>query len=105
MGDLGLASGWPEETLRGGVPSPCRARGDVAPAYPAVHAEELHTVGLLPEYPLTGRGQPDTAADPWGQALESARRLASSGLAALVLDSDAGFVRLGRSAELAEALG
>jgi len=31
----------------------------VAPAYPAVHAEELHTVGPLPEYALTGRGQPE----------------------------------------------
>src|SRR6516225_5599298 len=58
MGDLGLASGRPDELLRGGVPSPCRGRCDVASAYPAVYAEELHAVGLLPEYPLTGRGQP-----------------------------------------------
>jgi magnesium chelatase subunit D len=48
---------------------------------------------------------PDTAGDPWQQALLVARELASAGLSALVLDSDAGFVRLGRAAELAQALG
>jgi magnesium chelatase subunit D len=48
---------------------------------------------------------PDTAGDPWQQALQAARELAAAGLPALVLDTDAGFVRLGRGAELAQALG
>jgi magnesium chelatase subunit D len=47
---------------------------------------------------------PDTAGDPWQQALTAARELAGEGLPALVLDADAGFVRVGRSAELAQAL-
>ncbi len=48
---------------------------------------------------------PDTAGDPWQQALLAAREVAAAGLPALVLDTDAGFVRLGRGAELAQALG
>lgn len=47
---------------------------------------------------------PNTSGDPWQQALLAAREVASAGLPALVLDTDAGFVRLGRAAELAEAL-
>ena len=48
---------------------------------------------------------PDAAGDPWRQALQAARELAEGGATALVLDTDAGFVRLGRAAELAQALG
>jgi magnesium chelatase subunit D len=48
---------------------------------------------------------PDTAGDPWRQSLQAAREVLSAGLPALVLDTDAGFVRLGRAAELAQALG
>ena len=48
---------------------------------------------------------PDTAGDPWQQALSAAQELAKEGRPALVLDADAGFVRLGRAAELAQALG
>jgi magnesium chelatase subunit D len=48
---------------------------------------------------------PDTAGDPWQQALLAARDLASTRLPALVLDTEAGFVRLGRATELAQALG
>src|SRR5262247_3893258 len=44
VAEAGPVSGGREETLRGGVPSPCRAGGDVAAADPAVHAEELHAV-------------------------------------------------------------
>jgi magnesium chelatase subunit D len=47
---------------------------------------------------------PETTADPWQQALRAAQELASAGLPALVLDTDAGFVRLGRVQELARAL-
>ncbi len=48
---------------------------------------------------------PDTAGDPWRQALLAAQELAKEGLPALVLDADAGFVRVGRAAELAQAFG
>jgi magnesium chelatase subunit D len=48
---------------------------------------------------------PGTEGDPGAQALEAAADLAKDRVAALVLDSDAGFVRLGRARELAEALG
>ena len=48
---------------------------------------------------------PETTGDPWQQALQAARELAGAGVAALVLDTEAGFVRLGRAAELAQALG
>jgi magnesium chelatase subunit D len=48
---------------------------------------------------------PDTAGDPWQQTLLAARKLAAEGLPALVLDADAGFVRVGRAGELAQALG
>jgi magnesium chelatase subunit D len=48
---------------------------------------------------------PDTAGDPWQQALSAAQGLAEEGRPALVLDADAGFVRMGRAAELAQALG
>ncbi len=48
---------------------------------------------------------PETTGDPWQQALVAAQELAKEGVPALVLDADAGFVRLGRAAELAQALG
>jgi magnesium chelatase subunit D len=48
---------------------------------------------------------PDTTGDPWQQALLAAQELAADRLPALVLDADAGFVRLGRAGELARALG
>lgn len=43
--------------------------------------------------------------DPWQQSLDCARRLSVKGLAALVLDTEVGFVRMGRAQELAAALG
>jgi magnesium chelatase subunit D len=49
--------------------------------------------------PLSG-----TQGDPWHQSLEAAARLASAGTPALVLDSETGFVRLGRARQLAQAL-
>lgn len=47
---------------------------------------------------------PGTTDDPWQQALREAADLAASGVPALVLDTDAGFVRLGRVQELSQAL-
>ena len=48
---------------------------------------------------------PDRPGDPWEQALRAAGDLAEAGLAALVLDTEDGFVRLGRAHEIARALG
>jgi magnesium chelatase subunit D len=50
-------------------------------------------------------GLPESPGDPWQQALQAAADLAADGIPALVLDSDAGFVRIGRARQLAEALG
>jgi magnesium chelatase subunit D len=47
---------------------------------------------------------PGTSADPWQQALQAARELAGAGVPALVLDTDTGFIKLGRVQELAQAL-
>jgi magnesium chelatase subunit D len=43
--------------------------------------------------------------DPWQQSLDCARRLSEKGLSALVLDTEVGFVRMGRAQELAATLG
>jgi magnesium chelatase subunit D len=48
---------------------------------------------------------PGTSDPPWQQALEAAEELAGSGVTALVLDTHASFVQLGRVEELARALG
>ncbi len=48
---------------------------------------------------------PESPGDPWQQALQAAADLTADGIPALVLDSDAGYVRLGRAQQLAEALG
>jgi magnesium chelatase subunit D len=50
-------------------------------------------------------GLPESPGDPWHQALQAAEHLAADGTPALVLDTDAGFVRMGRARQLAEALG
>jgi magnesium chelatase subunit D len=50
-------------------------------------------------------GLPESSGDPWQQALQAAADLAADGIPALVLDSDAGFVRMGRARQLADALG
>lgn len=46
----------------------------------------------------------DAHGDAWRQSLEYAHALAKKGVAALVLDTEMDFVRLGRARELAEAL-
>ncbi|HEX4143586.1 MAG TPA: putative cobaltochelatase [Pirellulales bacterium] len=47
---------------------------------------------------------PESSGDPFRQALEAAEQLAAERLPALVLDTDSGFVRVGRTQELATAL-
>jgi len=69
--------------------------------------------GAHPELPILlivlgdGRANvplPGTTGDPWQQALRAAEELATAKVPALVLDTDTGFVRLGRVQELARAL-
>jgi magnesium chelatase subunit D len=47
---------------------------------------------------------PGTAGDAWQQALQAGGELAAAGVPALVLDTEAGLVRLGRAGLLAQAL-
>jgi magnesium chelatase subunit D len=47
---------------------------------------------------------PETAGNPWEQALLAAQELATAKVPALVIDTEIGFVRVGRGAELAKAL-
>ncbi|MFL9925968.1 putative cobaltochelatase [Herbaspirillum lusitanum] len=44
-------------------------------------------------------------ADPWRQTQALAQRIGAQGVPALVLDTEAGYLRLGRAAQLAEAMG
>ncbi|HZG21381.1 MAG TPA: putative cobaltochelatase [Herbaspirillum sp.] len=48
---------------------------------------------------------PGSQGDAWTQTLEAAANLAAQGIPALVLDTESGYLRLGRAAQLAEALG
>jgi magnesium chelatase subunit D len=50
-------------------------------------------------------GLPGSQGDAWTQTLEAAGNLAVQGIPALVLDTESGYLRLGRAAQLAEALG
>ncbi|MBP0599432.1 putative cobaltochelatase [Herbaspirillum sp. LeCh32-8] len=50
-------------------------------------------------------GLPGDESDPWQQTLAAAQHLAARGTPALVLDTETGYIRLGRAAQLAEALG
>jgi magnesium chelatase subunit D len=43
--------------------------------------------------------------DAWRESLALAGQLAASGVAALVLDTESGYLRLGRAGQLAQALG
>jgi magnesium chelatase subunit D len=47
----------------------------------------------------------DGPGDPWKQSLEYAHLLSRKKIPALVLDTEVGYVRMGRAPELAEALG
>lgn len=46
-----------------------------------------------------------TGGDAWQETLTLAAEIAAAGIAALVLDTETGYVRLGRAARLAQALG
>jgi magnesium chelatase subunit D len=55
--------------------------------------------------PLDDRPGHDPPGDPWQQSLEYARVLGGKATPALVLDTEIGYVRMGRARELAAALG
>ncbi|NUT61830.1 putative cobaltochelatase [Herbaspirillum sp. C9C3] len=48
---------------------------------------------------------PGSSGEPWSETLQVAQTLAAQGVPALVLDTESGYLRLGRAAQLAEALG
>jgi len=48
---------------------------------------------------------PDDEGDPWSQAMTTARAIAALGASAVVFDTEEGFGRVGRAAELAAELG
>jgi magnesium chelatase subunit D len=47
---------------------------------------------------------PDEPGDAWQQSLQMAREVASAGVPALILDTETGYIRLGRGQELAQAM-
>jgi magnesium chelatase subunit D len=47
----------------------------------------------------------DGGGDPWQQSLKLAELLAGQGIPALVLDTETGYLRLGRARQLAQVLG
>ncbi|HAT30637.1 MAG TPA: magnesium chelatase, partial [Janthinobacterium sp.] len=47
----------------------------------------------------------DEGGDPWRESLAMAELLAARGVPALVLDTESGYLRLGRAAQLAQTLG
>ena len=52
----------------------------------------------------TPSAAPEHAADAWQQSLQSGAQLAERRIAALVLDTEQGVIRLGRAAQLAQAM-
>jgi len=79
--------------------------GDVLTRVSGVSRGEPLLIILSDGHANVGIEGPEDQHDPWRQSLECARRLAEKGLAALVLDTEVGFVRMGRAQELAAALG
>ena len=82
---------------------------------PLPHALQLaletleQTLALPPLLVLLSDGKANVAlndgSDPWQETLSFAGLLAERGIAALVLDTETGYLRLGRARLLAEALG
>jgi magnesium chelatase subunit D len=86
---------------------------------PLAHALQVATDVLNRRSSVAGRPEPllivlsdgkanvplDGAGDAWQQVLQYAGSLARKATPALVLDTEVGFVRMGRARELADALG
>jgi magnesium chelatase subunit D len=75
----------------------------------SVALETLEKTGIPPLLVLLSDGKANVALsdgnDPWQESLRFARLLAERGVPALVLDTETGYLRLGRARQLAQALG
>ncbi|MDO9267999.1 MAG: putative cobaltochelatase [Methylobacter sp.] len=75
----------------------------------SVALETLEKTGMPPLLVLLSDGKANVALndgnDPWQESLRFAALLAERGVPALVLDTETGYLRLGRARQLAQALG
>jgi len=75
----------------------------------SVALETLEKTGMPPLLVLLSDGKANVALtdgnDPWQESLRFAELLAERGVPALVLDTETGYLRLGRARQLAQALG
>jgi len=75
----------------------------------SVALETLEKTGMPPLLVLLSDGKANVALtdgnDPWQESLRFAELLAERGVPALVLDTEIGYLRLGRARQLAQALG
>lgn len=78
-------------------------------AYEIMQKRAQQSTNVIPLLVILSDGKANVAlnagGDAWRDTLKLAAQLAASGTAALVLDTEDGFLRLGRAAQLAEALG
>ncbi len=75
----------------------------------SVALETLEKTGMPPLLVLLSDGRANIAlhagSDPWQESLRFAELLAERGVPALVLDTETGYLRLGKARQLAQALG
>lgn len=81
-------------------------------AYKVLHKEKRRNNDTLPIMIIVTDGRANESsfgltayADIWNECLEAAKMIQAAGIRSLVLDTEQGFVKLGRSMELADALG
>ncbi|WP_456290273.1 VWA domain-containing protein [Paenibacillus sp. AK002] len=84
----------------------------LAKAYKVLHSEKRRNNDTLPVMIIVTDGRANESsigltvyADIWNECLEAAKLIRAAGIRSLVLDTEQGFVKLGRSRELADALG
>ncbi|MHA2856301.1 VWA domain-containing protein [Paenibacillus lautus] len=84
----------------------------LAKAYKVLHSEKRRNNDTLPVMIIVTDGRANESsiglsayADIWNECLEAAKLIRAAGIRSLVLDTEQGFVKLGRSRELTDALG
>lgn len=84
----------------------------LAKAYKVLHSEKRRNNDTLPVMIIVTDGRANKSsiglsayADIWNECLEAAKLIRAAGIRSLVLDTEQGYVKLGRSRELAGALG
>ncbi|WFB61453.1 VWA domain-containing protein [Paenibacillus sp. BR1-192] len=84
----------------------------LAQAYKVLQSEKRRNNDTLPVMIMVTDGRANESsigltayADIWNECLEAAKLIRAAGIRSLVLDTEQGFVKLGRSRELADALG